>query len=61
MIQKKHLLYLLLGLFLVGGTACQRKSGCPTAEYTQMKTNRKGELSSKGGKSQLFPKHMRRG
>ncbi len=39
--------------------ACQRKSGCPATESAQVKTNRKGELSTKGGKSQLFPKQMR--
>jgi hypothetical protein len=58
---KKYFVSLFLLLFLVGSSACQRKSGCPTAEYTKVKLNKKGELSSKGGKSQLFPKNMRRG
>lgn len=57
---------LLLGFFaffaLTSTTtsSCSRKSGCITAENAQVKTNRKGDLPSKGGSSQLFPKKMRR-
>jgi hypothetical protein len=61
MIKKKHFVYLLLFVLAATSVACQRKSGCPTAEYTKVKVNKKGDLSSKGGKSQLFPKNMRRG
>lgn len=39
-------------------TSCSRKSGCITAENAQVKTNRKGELPTRRGKSSLFPKNM---
>ncbi len=59
----KKFIVLFAALFLIGlgSSSCQRKVGCPATENAQVKTNRKGELSTKGGKSQLFPKHMRRG
>jgi hypothetical protein len=59
----KKTIYLLLSLFLLGTAAgaCSPKVGCPVTESARPKTNRKGELSSKRGKSQLFPKNMRRG
>jgi len=58
----KKTIYLLLALFLLGTVAsCSPKVGCPVTETARPKTNRKGELSSKRGKSQLFPKNMRRG
>jgi|GEM_PF-289538 len=41
-------------------TSCSRKSGCITAENAQVKTNRKGELPTRRGKSSLFPKQMRK-
>ncbi len=56
---KKLLLICLLAGIALNFGACQRKSGCPATERAQVKTNRKGELSTKGGKSQLFPKQMR--
>lgn len=39
--------------------SCSRKSGCPSVETTQVKTNRKGE-PRKGDSSNLFPRRMRR-
>lgn len=59
----KRFLYLLFALALITApaSACQRKAGCPASENANVKTNRKGELPTKGGKSQLFPKKMRRG
>lgn len=59
----KKLFYLFVALFLLVAPAgaCQRKAGCPATESANVKTNRKGELPTKGGKSQLFPKNMRRG
>lgn len=56
---KKLLLICLLASIALSFGACQRKSGCPATENAQVKTNRKGELPTKGGKSQLFPKQMR--
>jgi len=57
----KKLLQLLLvctTLSLVGITtsSCSKKTGCPTNEY--IKKDKKA--GKKRGKSNLFPKHMRR-
>lgn len=54
------LVFLALGSFLVPTTGCSPKYGCPAYESAHAPTNRKGELSKKGGKSNLFPKHMRK-
>jgi hypothetical protein len=46
----------LLAVLSVSTPSCglfARKEGCPSMNQTA-KTNRKGELSTKGGKSQLF-------
>lgn len=51
---------ILLATFLIPSAGCAPKYGCPVYETTQAPTNRKGELSTKGGKSNLFPKHMRK-
>jgi len=40
-------------------SSCSRKTGCPANETVHTKTTRKGELSTKRGKSSLFPKNMR--
>ncbi|MEM8526880.1 MAG: hypothetical protein AAGG68_19725 [Bacteroidota bacterium] len=34
--------------------SCSPKSGCPASENATAQVNRKGELSTKRGKSQLF-------
>jgi len=52
-----------LGLFLltsVGSSSCSRKSGCPAYESLHAKKNRKGELKTKKGKSELFSKKARK-
>ena len=54
------LILLVFAAFLVPSTGCAPKYGCAVYETTKPPTNRKGELSKKGGKSNLFPKHMRR-
>ncbi|NUN99789.1 MAG: hypothetical protein HUU01_04145 [Saprospiraceae bacterium] len=54
------LLLICLGMFGIGTSSCNRKSGCPAYENATVKANRKGELPSKGGKSGLFPKKMKR-
>ncbi len=60
----KKLVLLLFVCSLVVGSAtlgsCSRKSGCPAYDSTKAPTNRKGELSTKGGNSNLFPKNMRK-
>lgn len=42
-------------------SACSRKSGCPAYDSLKAPVNRKGELSTKGGKSGLFPKDINKG
>ncbi len=42
-------------------TACSKKTGCPMNEHVHGKTDKKGKMSSKRGKSNLFPKNMRKG
>ncbi len=49
----------MLILMGISTTSCSRGYGCPAVD-TQVKTNRKGKLPSKGGSSTLFPKKMRR-
>jgi len=61
----KHKIWLMLfcSLLVFTGTlstGCSRKSGCPAYESAQTKTNRKGQLPTKRGNSNLFPKDMRR-
>ncbi len=51
---------LCLGMMWVSSSSCNRKSGCPAYEQATTKANRKGQLSTKGGKSELFPKKMKR-
>lgn len=61
--QKLSVALILASLFCFSGilTSCGGpKSGCPINERAKVKTNKKGELSSKGGKSNLFPKNMRK-
>ncbi|MEM1325806.1 MAG: hypothetical protein AAGI23_07630 [Bacteroidota bacterium] len=46
---------LFFALFLLFNLqSCSPKSGCPASENATAKVNRKGELSAKRGKSQLF-------
>lgn len=58
----KRILYLVMILAFItaamGLQSCNRKTGCPAYETTKVKTNRKGELSKKGGNLALFPKEM---
>ncbi len=60
----KRLVFLLfITIFATAGTtlsSCSRKSGCPAYDSAKAQTNRKGELSTKRGKSSLFPKDMQR-
>jgi hypothetical protein len=61
----KRFCYFLLFVLLFATTlptqSCSRKSGCPAYETTKTKTKRGGELRTKRGSSNLFPKKMRRG
>ncbi len=51
---------LFLSMTVTTGTSCNRGYGCPSTENLGAKTNRKGQLSSKKGQSNLFPKKMRK-
>ncbi|MDX1942231.1 MAG: hypothetical protein SFU99_16825 [Saprospiraceae bacterium] len=60
----KKLVFLLFMLIFAASTttfvSCSRKSGCPAYDSAKAQTNRKGELSTKRGKSSLFPKDLNR-
>ena len=60
----KKLVLLLVLVFALASTAsltsCKsQKAGCPAYESASVKTNKKGKLPKKRGKSNLFPKGMR--
>ena len=61
--QKTTVLLMIIGLFCFSNamTSCGGpKSGCPVNERAKSKVNKKGELSGKKGKSNLFPKKVRK-
>jgi len=60
--KKLKLLLLCSSLLLVLPfiSSCSKKTGCPVNETVGKTSNRKGELSTKRGKSNLFPKKMRK-
>ena len=61
--KKTTSLLLVASLFCLTtlSTSCgSNKTGCPINESVTGKTNRKGELSNKRGKSNLFPKKVRK-
>ncbi len=47
----------ILFIALLFAMSCKTGEGCPTKQY-QTQVNRRGEASSKHGKSSLFPKSM---
>lgn len=59
---KKNISFLffcsILLLTSISTTSCNRGYGCP-AYGTKAKINKKGDLSSKSGSTQLFSKKMR--
>lgn len=61
--QKTTILLMVMTLFCFGNvlTSCGGpKSGCPVNERAKTRINKKGELSGKKGKSNLFPKKVRK-
>lgn len=53
----------MFSLLFLGTTtlsSCTKKTGCVINENAHVKPNRKGQLPTKGGKSNLFPKDMRK-
>lgn len=55
------LLGLALGAVLFTASCSSNKSGCPVNDKADnVKLNKNGEMSSKRGKSNLFPKDMRK-
>ena len=61
---KKFITLLCLCVFLIGTalttSSCNRDANCPAYGTTKSKTRKNGSFSSKGGKSNLFPKKMRK-
>jgi hypothetical protein len=57
---RKFLLLLAFGmvgtLLAMTSSSCNRKAACPASEAAHVKPNKNGELPTRGGKSQLFPK-----
>jgi len=49
-----------LGFFLINTSSCNKKTGCPINENAHVKPNKKGQLPTKRGKSNLLPKNMRK-
>ena len=49
-------------LFITSSTlsSCTKKTGCVINENVHTKTGKKGKMSTKRGKSNLFPKEMRK-
>ena len=61
--KKTTFLFLVLGLFCFSNvmSSCGGpKTGCPVNERAKTRVNKKGELSGKKGKSNLFPKKVRK-
>ncbi|MBP7272990.1 MAG: hypothetical protein KA974_04075 [Saprospiraceae bacterium] len=40
--------------------ACKTKEGCPVNDSAHVKPNKKGDYGSKKGKTNLFPKDLRK-
>ncbi|MCB0662630.1 MAG: hypothetical protein KDC24_07815 [Saprospiraceae bacterium] len=62
---KRSILYSLLVIGTIGfvsttQSSCKVKEGCPINEEAHVKPDRKGNLPMGGGRSQLFPKDMRK-
>ncbi len=61
---KKAFKYLFFAfILLIAGTfsSCgSNKTGCPVNETVHSNTDRKGNLTTKRGKSGLFPKNMKK-
>jgi len=50
-------IFSLIGL---SQSSCSPKTGCPMNEEVHVKPDKKGKLPTGGGRSQLFPKNMRK-
>lgn len=55
---KKSITILLIALFMgsISMTSCNKGAYCPANETLHTKTKKDGKLSTKRGKSSLFPK-----
>ena len=60
--KKLMLLCLFCSAFLFMGSisSCSKKTGCPMNEQVHTKTGKNGQMKAKRGKSNLFPKSMRK-
>jgi len=58
---KKYIILLFIALMATFSTSsCKTGEGCESTEKYKANTNRKGELSSKRGNSNLFSKKKRK-
>ena len=61
---KNRFFLLFLTFFLVFSavsfSSCSQKTGCPMNETVNTKAGKNGQMSKKRGKSNLFPKGMRK-
>lgn len=53
-VYSRVIIFTLAVFSLLLAPSCSPKSGCPATENATAQVNRKGELSTKRGKSQLF-------
>lgn len=54
--KKYYRLLLFAAVLAFTGTSCATKSGCPANDAAHVQPDRKGNLPTSGGKTQLFPK-----
>ena len=60
--KRPKLISLIASLIVVSlfiSSCSSNKTGCPVNDNVHVKTDKNGGMSSKGGKSNLFPKNMR--
>lgn len=58
---KKYIIFLFAALMCLGPlSSCKTGYGCEATEQYNASTNKKGELSKKKGKSNLFSKKKRK-
>lgn len=61
--RKSWIYFFIFSLFIsLSLASCSKKTGCPMNDPANVgaSTNKKGQLSTKRGNSNLFPKNMRK-
>ncbi len=57
----KYFFFAIIIVLSASFSSCgSNKTGCPINENAHVKTDRKGNLKTKRGKSSLFPKNMKK-